>query len=110
MTNTAATQTVNAQLRSIIERIERLNEEIKDLMNDKRDVFAEARSNGFDAKAIKAVVHIRAQDPGERQEQDTIVNTYLTALGMAADFSDAVTTALSDSATPKIDQALGEAA
>lgn len=109
MPNTA-TQTVKEQLRSVVERIERLNEEIKDLNNDKRDVFAEARSNGFDPKAIKAVVRIRAQDPAERREQDTIINTYLAALGMAADDIDAVTTALSDSATPKIDQALGEAA
>jgi uncharacterized protein (UPF0335 family) len=69
-------------LRSYVDRIERVNEEIKELSNDKRDIYAEAKSNGFDVKAVKEIIKIRAQDPGAVKEHDMIVETYLVALGM----------------------------
>lgn len=72
-------------LRSFVERVERINEEIKASNDDKRDIYAEARSNGFDVKALKAVIALRAKDPAERKELDAVVATYCAALGMAAD-------------------------
>lgn len=92
--------TAKSVLRSLVERIERLDEEIKGLNNDKRDIYSEARGNGFDVKALKQVIRLRAQDPAERQETDAIVNTYLTALGMRADQSDDVTTPFSEPSGP----------
>ncbi len=81
---TAASQTVAAgQLRAIIERIERLHEERKALGDDIRDVYAEAKGTGFDTKAIKTLVRLRAMDPAERQEEETILDLYKAALGMA---------------------------
>jgi len=70
------------QLKSVIERIERLDEEIKAINSDKRDVFAEAKANGFDVKAIKTILAIRRQDADERREHDTIVELYASALGI----------------------------
>ena len=70
------------QLRSIIERIERLEEEKKTISDDVRDVYAEAKGNGFDVKALRAVVKMRKQDANERAEQETILETYMQALGM----------------------------
>ena len=73
------------QLRAFIERIERLTEEKKALADDIRDVFAEAKGNGFNAKIIRKVVSIRAQDRDKRREEEEILALYLTALGMLAD-------------------------
>jgi uncharacterized protein (UPF0335 family) len=70
------------QLRTIIERIERLEEEKKTISDDIRDVYAEAKGNGFDTKALRTIVRMRKQDANERQEQETILETYLQALGM----------------------------
>lgn len=70
------------QLRSFIERVERLDEEIKGLNADKRDIFAEAKANGFDVKAIKTILAIRRQDADERKEHDAIVELYASALGI----------------------------
>lgn len=72
-----------AQLRQIIERVEKLHEERKALASDIADVLTEAVSNGFDKKAIKAVVAYRAKDRTERQAHDALVQTYLVALGEA---------------------------
>lgn len=72
-------------LRSFVERVERIDEEIDGLNDDKRDIYAEVRSNGFDVKAVKAVIRLRAQDPNERKEHDAIVATYCAALGMTPD-------------------------
>jgi uncharacterized protein (UPF0335 family) len=69
-----------SQLRSIVERIERVEEEIKALNDDKRDIYAEAKSNGFDVKALKAVVARRRKDPNEVEEFDAVVETYLAEL------------------------------
>lgn len=70
------------QLRSIVERIERLNEEIKGLNGDKSDIFAEAKGAGFDVKIVKEVIKLRAQDKAERQEHDTLLDLYRQALGL----------------------------
>jgi uncharacterized protein (UPF0335 family) len=68
------------QIRSFVERIEALETEIGELNSDKRDVYAEAKSNGFDAKALKAVIARRRKDPAEVTEHEAIVETYLAAL------------------------------
>jgi uncharacterized protein (UPF0335 family) len=70
------------QLKAIIERIERLEEEKKTISDDIRDVYAEAKGNGFDVKALRVVVRMRKQDKDERAEQEAILETYLHALGM----------------------------
>lgn len=70
------------QLRALIERVERLNEEIAALNDDKKDVFAEAKAHGFDVPAIKQVIKIRATDANAWAEFEAIVDLYRTALGM----------------------------
>ena len=70
------------QLKAFIERVERLEEEKKALSDDIRDVYAEAKGNGFDVKALRTVVKMRKQDVDERKEQEAILETYLHALGM----------------------------
>lgn len=70
-----------AQLRSIVERIETLDEEIKERRDDQKEIYSEAKSNGYDVKVLRKVVAIRKQDPQARAEQETILETYLTALG-----------------------------
>lgn len=70
------------QLKSIIERIERLEEEKKTISDDIRDVYAEAKGNGFDVKVLRTIVRMRKQDANERAEQETILETYMQALGM----------------------------
>jgi len=77
-----ATTFAKDQLKSIIERIERLEEEKKAIADDIRDVYAESKGNGFDVKALRAIVRMRKQDPNERQEEETILETYMQALGM----------------------------
>ncbi len=74
------------QLRSVVERIERLEEEKKAIADDIRDVYAEAKANGFDTKILRQVVSLRKQDLTERQEQDAVRELYLQALGMLPDF------------------------
>ncbi len=71
------------QLRSIIERIERLEEEKQAIADDIKEVYAEAKANGFDTKTLRAVIRIRKQDSAERQEQEALLDLYLRALGMA---------------------------
>lgn len=70
------------QLKAFVERIERLDEEKKSIADDIKDVFAEAKSNGFDVKALRAVIRLRKQDAQERNEHQLILETYLNALGM----------------------------
>jgi uncharacterized protein (UPF0335 family) len=70
------------QLKAIIERIERLEEEKKTISDDIRDVYAEAKGNGFDVKALRTIVRLRKQDANEREEEETILETYMQALGM----------------------------
>jgi len=77
-----ATKFAKDQLKSIIERIERLEEEKKAISDDIRDVYAESKGNGYDVKVLRMIVRMRKQDANERQEQETILETYLQALGM----------------------------
>lgn len=70
------------QLRSIIERIERLEEEKKATADDIKGVYGEAAGNGFDVKALRAVIRLRKLDADERREQQEVLDTYLHALGM----------------------------
>ena len=72
------------QLKSIVERIERLEEEKRALADDIKEVFAEAKGNGFDVKVLRTVIRLRKQDKTERQEQEALLDLYLHALGMAA--------------------------
>jgi uncharacterized protein (UPF0335 family) len=69
-------------LKAFIERIERLEEEKKAMADDIRDVYAEAKANGFDTKALRTIVRLRKQDVEERKEQEAILETYMHALGM----------------------------
>lgn len=73
------------QLRAFIERIERLEEEKQTIADDIREIYAEAKGNGFDVKVLRQVVRIRKQDKNERMEQEAILDLYLHALGMAPD-------------------------
>ena len=78
----ANTRFAKDQLKAFVERIERLEEEKKTISEDIKDVYAESKANGFDVKALRAIVRLRKQDPNERQEQETILETYMQALGM----------------------------
>jgi uncharacterized protein (UPF0335 family) len=77
-----ATKFAKDQLKAIIERIERLEEEKKTISDDIRDVYAEAKGNGYDVKALRTIVRMRKQDANERAEEETILETYMQALGM----------------------------
>lgn len=70
------------RLRSIIERVERLEEERKALGSDIKDIFAEAKSAGFDVKVIRQIIRIRKQEPADVEEQETLLDIYRRALGM----------------------------
>jgi len=70
------------ELRLFIERIERLHEERQGIADDIRDVFQEAKAQGFDTKAMKQVMKLRKMEPHVRQEAEAILGTYLAALGM----------------------------
>jgi len=70
------------RLRSIIERIERLEEEKRALSSDVKDIYQEAKSAGFEPKVIRAVVTLRRKDPAETEEQETLLDLYRRALGM----------------------------
>ena len=77
-----ATRFAVDQLKSIIERIERLEEEKKAISEDIKDVYAESKGNGYDVKALRTIIRLRKQDPNERQEEESILETYMQALGM----------------------------
>ncbi len=77
-----ATRFAKDHLKAFVERIERLEEEKKAIADDIRDVYAEAKGTGFDIKALRTIVRLRKQDVDERREQETIVETYMHALGM----------------------------
>ena len=70
------------QLKALIERIERMEEEKKTISDDIRDVYAESKGNGFDVKAMRQIVRLRRMDPNDRAEAETILDTYMQALGM----------------------------
>ena len=74
------------QLKSIVERIERLEEDKANIASDIRDVYAEAKAHGYEVKAIREVVKLRKLDTHERDEQEFTLDLYKKALGMAPDF------------------------
>ena len=83
ITETSHGPVAAGQLRALIERIERLEEEKKTLADDISEVYAEAKGNGFDTKAIRTIVRLRKLDQAERDEAETILDLYKAALGMA---------------------------
>lgn len=76
------TQFSKDQLKALIERIERLEDEKATIASDIRDVYSEAKGNGYDVKALRTIVRMRKQDANERQEAETILETYMHAMGM----------------------------
>ena len=72
-----------SHLRAFVERIEKLEEEIKALNDDKKDVYGEAKATGYDTKVMKRVVALRRQDRDKRMEEEAVLDLYLSALGMA---------------------------
>ncbi|MCA3555009.1 DUF2312 domain-containing protein [Aestuariivirga sp.] len=72
----------HGQLKSIVERIERLEEEKKTIAGDIKEVYAEAKANGFDIKILRKVISLRKKDAAEREEEESMLDVYLAALGM----------------------------
>ena len=78
----AETGVAAEELKQFVERIERLEEEKKAIADDVRDVDAEAKGRGFDVKAIRSIVRLRAKEPQQREEEEAILELYKSALGM----------------------------
>ena len=74
------TEIAGDQLRTIVERIEHVDEEIKELTEAKKEIFVEAKGNGFDVKVIREVIRVRKQDQKERDELETLLDIYLSAI------------------------------
>ncbi len=72
----------HGQLKAIVERIERMEEEKKTIIADIKEIYAEAKGNGFDIKILRKVISLRKKEASERQEEESLVDVYLTALGM----------------------------
>jgi uncharacterized protein (UPF0335 family) len=72
------------QLRTIVERIENVEQEIKELTEAKKEIYLEAKGNGFDVKILREVIRVRKQDPEERNEQESLLDVYLQALKEAS--------------------------
>jgi uncharacterized protein (UPF0335 family) len=79
---TRKTRFAKDQLKAFVERIERLEEEKKTIADDIKDVYGEAKGNGFDTRALRAVIRLRKEDADKRKEHQAILDTYLMALGM----------------------------
>ena len=71
-----------SKLLSYVERVEHLNEEVKALQTDIKEIYEEAKSNGYDVKALKAIIALRKLDDAEREEAETVLEVYKAALGM----------------------------
>lgn len=85
MTNPVIGHNAREQLLSILERIENLETEKANLASDIRDVYAEAKGNGYDVPTLRALVKIRKEDADKRAERESLLETYMHALGMLAD-------------------------
>ena len=72
------------QLRAFVERIERMEEEKAAIAADIKEIYAEAKGNGFDVKILRQIIRIRKQDANERMEQEALLDLYMSALGMQA--------------------------
>ncbi len=81
-TNSSDVSATDDRLRLLIERIERLEEEKKGIADDIRDVYAEAKAVGYDAKIMRQIVRLRKMKPDDRSEQETVLEVYKAALGM----------------------------
>jgi uncharacterized protein (UPF0335 family) len=90
MGHNSGTKTTFAQdqLRSIVERVERLEEEKKTITSDVKEVYAEAKGNGFDTKILRKVISLRKKEPIEREEEQSMLDIYMAALGMQPDLFD----------------------
>lgn len=86
--NSGPTGVARDQLKSIVERIERLEEEKKAIADDIKEVYAESKANGFDTKTLRKVVTLRKVEAAEREEQEALLDLYLHAMGMAPAYSD----------------------
>jgi len=75
----------NNQLQSIVERIEKLEAEKRAIADDIKDVYSEAKGTGFDPKILRKIVTLRKQDADKRREEQALIATYMSALGMLAD-------------------------
>jgi uncharacterized protein (UPF0335 family) len=73
-------QVAGDQLAAVVERIERIEEEIKELTEGKKEIYLEAKGNGFDVKILREVIRVRKQDPKERDEQESLLDVYLQAI------------------------------
>ena len=73
--------TAQSQLKAVIERIERLEEDKAAVMNDLKEVYAEAKGNGYDVKVIRKIVRLRKQDKAKRLEEEALIDLYLSAIG-----------------------------
>ncbi|MEM7506651.1 MAG: DUF2312 domain-containing protein [Pseudomonadota bacterium] len=78
----STTQVAADQLRSIVERIERLEEEKKEVADQVKEVYAEAKANGYDAKTLRRIVSLRKKPAEERDEEEALLDLYMSALGM----------------------------
>lgn len=83
--NSTVNEDTAKRLLSIIERVERLEEERKALASDVKDIFTEAKSAGFNVPTIRAIIKHRAEDAAKREERETLLQTYLAALGQLGD-------------------------
>jgi uncharacterized protein (UPF0335 family) len=83
------TSFAQGQLKSLVERIERLEEEKKTIAGDIKEVYAEAKANGFDTKILRKLISIRKKDRNELEEEEAILDLYMSALGMLPGASEA---------------------
>jgi uncharacterized protein (UPF0335 family) len=74
----------NGQLKAIVERIETVEQAVKELNEDKSDIFKEAKGNGYDTKALRMIIKMRKESPDDRASREAILETYMHALGMLA--------------------------
>lgn len=86
---TTKTTFAQGQLRSLVERIERLEEEKKTIAADIKEVYAEAKGHGFDTKILRKVISLRKKEAAEREEEQSMLDLYLSALGMIPEEADA---------------------
>lgn len=82
------TQITKEQLKAYIERVEKLSEEKDTIATDIREVYAEARGNGYDVKAMRQIVKLRKLDAAEREEQEQLIDLYSAALGMKPEMGE----------------------
>lgn len=77
----SATRIAKDRLRSLVERIERIQEEIDASRSDQKGIYSEAKGNGYDVKTLRKVIAIRKKDPAARAEEEALLETYMSALG-----------------------------